>query len=292
MKTEIKNPFNTPSGGRKPQYPNIAKAGSRLIFFAVLAALVFGVFGGCMTSRIGAGEAGVKFSTLSGTKIDQQYDEGLHFHPPWVNVISYDVKVQEQLEQLEALSSDGLNIAMEVSVLYRADKATIPELHSNLGQDYYRKLIQPVLRSVSREVVGQYTPEELYSSKRTELQAQIEEGVRLRTDGANVFLDDVLIRDVQLPQQIRSAIEKKLQEEQDAERYEFTIEKEKLEAERKAIEAEGEANYQRIITESLSSQFLRFKGIEATRELAQSPNSKVVVVGSGKDGLPIILGDN
>ncbi len=292
MKTEIKNPFNSPGGKKQVQYPNIAKAGSRFVFLAVAATLVFGLFGGCMTSSIGAGEAGVKYSALTGTNLEEGFGEGLHFHPPWVDVISYDVKVQESLELLEALSSDGLNIAMEVSVLYRAEVGTIPQLHSKLGPDYFRKLIQPVLRSVSREVVGQYTPEELYSSKRTELQAQIEEGVRQRTDGANIVLDDVLIRDVQLPQQIRSAIEKKLQEEQDAERYEFTIEKEKLEATRKEIEANGEATYQRIITESLTPQFLRFKGIEATRELATSPNAKTVIVGSGKDGLPLILGNN
>ena len=118
------------------------------------------------------------------------------------------------------------------------------------------------------------------------------EQVRSAADGEYVAVEAVLIRDIQLPQQIQTAIENKLKEEQEAERYEFTLQKERLEAERKEIEAEGQATYQRIITESLSPAFLRFKGIEATQHLAESPNAKTVVVGSGESGLPLILGGN
>jgi regulator of protease activity HflC (stomatin/prohibitin superfamily) len=180
---------------------------------------------------------------------------------------------------------------MDVSVRWQPDVATMPELHTTYGTDYYRKLVQPELRSAAREVVGLFTPEELYSSKRQQLQTEMIERVRKGVETRFISIEAVLIRDVRLPQQIQTAIENKLEEEQEAQRYEFTLQKEKLEAQRKKIEAEGEAEYQRIITESLSPTFLRFKGIEATRELAQSNNSKVVVVGGSESGgLPLILG--
>lgn len=245
---------------------------------------------GCVTTTIVSGQAGVRYSPFGGTDMDDFYGEGLNFHAPWVSVIKYDVRVQERLENMEALSSNGLSIGTDISVRWRPERETLPVLHVNYGVDYFRKLIGPELRSVVREVIGQYTPEELYSSRRTELQDQIFDLVRESVQAENVIIEAILIRDVRLPEQIKMAIENKLKEEQEAERYEFTIEKERLEAERKRIEAEGEATYQRIITASLTSQFLRFKGIEATQQLANSPNSKTVIVGSGSDGLPLILG--
>ncbi|MCY4170102.1 MAG: prohibitin family protein [Bacteroidetes bacterium] len=253
--------------------------------------LVVGVMAaGCMTSTLVSGQAGVKYSPFGGTDLENTYGEGLKIHAPWVSVIKYDVRVQERLENMEALSSNGLSIGTDISVRWRPQSETLPLLHVNYGVDYFRKLIGPELRSVVREVIGQFTPEELYSTRRTELQDQIFSLVRESVQGENVVIEAILIRDVRLPDQIRNAIENKLKEEQEAERYEFTIEKERLEAERKRIEAEGQATYQQIITASLSSQFLRFKGIEATEQLANSPNSKTVIVGGGDDGLPLILG--
>jgi regulator of protease activity HflC (stomatin/prohibitin superfamily) len=272
------------------EYPNIARFASRIGVLAVAALVLLGLGGGCMTTTIGAGEAGVKFSSFTGTDLSQTYGEGFHLHAPWTTIQRYDVRVSETLEPIVALSSNGLSIKMDISVRYRPISSDLPALHTTYGQDYFRKMVQPSLRSVAREVVGRYTPEELYSSKRTELQRQIESGVKNGVDGQFIEVSAVLIRHVELPPQIQTAIENKLKEEQEAERYEFTIRKERLEAERKEIEAEGEARYQTIITESLSPQFLRFKGIEATRELARGENSKVVVIGSGSDGLPLILG--
>ena len=245
---------------------------------------------GCMTTSITSGQAGVRYSPFGGTDTSKVYGEGLNIHAPWVDVIRYDVRVQEQLENMEALSSNGLSIGTEVSIRWRPNSATLPELHVNYGTDYYRKLVGPELRSVVREVIGQFTPEQLYSTRRTELQEEIYSRVRSSVEDDFVIIEAVLIRDVRLPEQIKVAIENKLKEEQEAERYEFTIQKERLEADRKRIEAEGEAAYQRIITASLTSQFLRFKGIEATQLLANSPNAKTVVIGGGGDGLPLILG--
>ena len=272
------------------EYPNIARFVSRIGVLGVIAIVIVSLGAGCMTTTVGAGQSGVKFSSFSGTDLSQTYGEGFHVHAPWTNIEKYEVRVQETLEPIVALSSNGLSIKMDISVRYRPIPDDLPALHTTYGTDFFRKMVQPSLRSVAREVVGRYTPEELYSSKRTELQRQIESGVQAGVEGQFIEVSAVLIRHVELPPQIQTAIENKLKEEQEAERYEFTIEKERLEAQRKEIEAEGEARYQRIITESLSPQFLRFKGIEATKELAESGNSKVVVIGGGDDGLPLILG--
>ncbi|NND70498.1 MAG: prohibitin family protein [Rhodothermales bacterium] len=272
-------------------YPNVTKTITRFGIIGFIAIIVVLVIGGMMSSTIRSGESAVRYSVFGGTNLDKTFGEGLKVFPPWVTLIRYDVRVQERLEELEALSNNGLTINMEVSIRWKPETSSLPLLHTTFGQDYYRKLVQPELRSAVREIVGQYTPEELYSSKRTELQTQIFEQVQSSVSDQYVEISAVLIRDVRLPAQIKAAIERKLQEEQEAERYEFTIQKERLEAERKEIEATGQAEYQRIITQSLSNTFLRFKGIEATQQLADSPNSKTVIIGSGNDGLPIILGN-
>lgn len=272
-------------------YPNLTKAALRTTGGIIALLIVAVLIPGCMSTTVESGEAAVKYSVFGGTNLENTVGEGLQVHAPWVDIIRYDVRVQEQLEDITALSSNGLSIGMDVSVRWKPDAETLPRLHTTYGTEYYRKLVQPELRSAAREVVGLFTPEELYSSKRDELQTEMIDRVRQGVETEYVGIEAVLIRDVRLPQQIQNAIENKLQEEQEAQRYEFTLQKEKLEAERKQIEAEGEAEYQRIITESLSPSFLQFKGIEATRELAQSNNSKVVVVGSSESGgLPLILG--
>ncbi len=274
------------------KYPNVTRVVSRVGVGVVVAVFVIALAGGCMSTSIRSGEAGVRYSMFGGTDLDATYGEGLKVYPPWVSIIRYDVRVQEKLEQLEALSSNGLTIGMDVSIRWKPHAEELPRLHTTYGTDYYRKLVQPELRAAVREVVGQYTPEELYSSRRTQLQEQIFARVQGGVEGEYAEVEAVLIRDVRLPEQIQRAIENKLKEEQEAERYEFTIRKEELEAQRKKIEATGQAEYQRIITQSLSPSFLRFKGIEATQRLAESPNTKTVIVGSGNDGLPLILGGN
>lgn len=246
---------------------------------------------GCMTSVIEAGNRGVLYSTFSGTKMNTVYGEGLQIVWPWQRMIEYEVRVQNSNENLSVLSSNGATIDMDVSVRYSPDPQRLPLLHTTYGPGYYERLVQPVVRSVAREVVGQFEPEELYSTRREELQDQIEERVARQIGDQYITLSDILIRDVELPQQVRQAIESKLQEEQRAQQVQFSIEREQLEAERKRIEAEGQATFQRLITESLSDRYLQYEGVQATRELAQSSNSKVVIIGGGEGGLPVILGD-
>jgi len=272
-------------------YPNLTRAAARMGVLVLIFIVVAAMAGGCMTTSLQSGEAGVRYSIFGGTDLETTYGEGLKIHPPWVDVIKYDVRVGEQLENMEALSSNGLAIGTDVSIRWRAVAERLPQLHTTYGTDYYRKLVQPELRSAVREIIGQFTPEQLYSSMRTQLQDQIFQQVKENVEDRFIEIEAVLIRDVRLPDQIRGAIENKLKEEQEAERYQFTIAKERLEAERKSIEATGQAEYQRIITQSLSPQFLTFKGIEATQQLAASPNAKTVIVGGGENGLPVILGN-
>ncbi|MBX2822016.1 MAG: prohibitin family protein [Rhodothermaceae bacterium] len=272
-------------------YPNLTQAASRLMIGFIVVIIFILLAGGLMTTTLGPGQSGVKYSIFGGTDLDKQFAEGLQIHPPWVDIIKYDVRFQEKLEEITALSSDGLTIGMDASIRWRPVRNLLPNLHQNYGENYYGKLVQPELRSAAREIVGQYTPEELYSSRRTEMQQQIIDQVRRGVDENLIEVEAILIRNVKLPEQIQRAIENKLTEEQEVERYFFTLQKDSLEAQRKQIEADGQATYQRIITESLTPQFLRFKGIEATLTLAESPNTKTVIVGGGEDGLPLILGD-
>ncbi len=271
-------------------YPNLTRAAGRfgIIFGGILLLLL--VAAGCMTKSIGAGEQGVKYSYFSGTDLDDNYGEGFHVFMPWEQIIDYDVRVNNSDEEIEVLASNGLTIGMDLSVRYRPVNDKLPQLHTTYGQDYYDRLVRPELRSVAREVVGQFTPEELYSTRRAELQEQIEQRLAAAVERGYIELEAVLIRDIELPEQIRRAIENKLEEQQLVEQARLSIQRAEQEAERKRVEASGDADRAQIIAQSLTPAFLKFQGIQATRELAQSNNAKVVVIG-GSDGLPIILGD-
>lgn len=271
-------------------YPNLTRAAGRfgLIFGGILLLML--IAAGCMTKSIGAGEQGVKYSYFTGTDLGESYGEGFHVFMPWERMIDYDVRVNNQDEEIEVLSSNGLTIGMDLSVRYRPRVAQLPQLHTTFGQEYYQRLVQPELRSVSRQVVGQFTPEELYSTRRIELQETIEENLRENVGSRFVEVEAVLIRDIGLPDQIRRAIENKLEEEQRVEQARLSIARAEQEAERKRVEAQGDADRARIIAQSMTPSFLQFQGIQATRELAQSSNAKVVIIG-GENGLPVILGD-
>lgn len=263
----------------------------RRVFIGLGVALLLLIAGCSMTKSIGSGEAGVLYSAFSGTDLSASYGEGLNVFWPWERMIVYDVRSNTQTETITALTNNGLTIGMDVSVRYSPKANHLPYLHTTFGGDYYERLIQPEVRSAAREVVGRFTPEELYSTRRTELQQQIEGRVAQAVEDRYVDVEAILIRDVTLPDQIRQAIETKLQEEQRVQQIEFTIERESREAERKRIEAEGQAAAQRILSGSLTPQLLQYQGIQATQALAESPNAKVVIIGGDGDGLPVILGD-
>lgn len=242
---------------------------------------------------IDSGEAGVLFRTFGeGVVIDEPpLGEGFHIVAPWNKVYVYEVRRQEIFEKMKVLSSNGLDIQLDASIWYQPDQANLGKLHQEIGENYLNRIILPTMRSAARSVVGRYTPEQLYSSKRDAIQAEIFEETKKIVDNQFIIIDEILVRDVTLPPTIKDAIERKLKQEQESLEYEFRLVTAEKEAERQIIEAQGKADANRILSASLTDKILQDKGIEATNKLAESPNSKVVIIGSGESGMPIILGN-
>ncbi|MCH1544722.1 MAG: prohibitin family protein [Bacteroidia bacterium] len=242
---------------------------------------------------IDSGHAGVIYRKFGGgVDTETTYGEGFHIIAPWNTMIEYEVRQQEVLEKMTVLSNNGLDIILEATIWFQPSYEQLGLLHQKRGLEYIDRVIKPAVRSATRSVVGRYAPEQIYSSKRDAIQSEIQVETKKILDNQFVQLNDVLIRDVTLPPTIKGAIERKLKQEQEALEYEFRIEKAKQEAERQRIDAEGKARANRILSQSLTDKILKEKGIEATKELSKSPNAKVIVVGGGKGGLPIILGNN
>lgn len=247
---------------------------------------------GCGT-QVPSGHRGVFYSKFgAGTEFGNIYQEGFAWHMPWNRMFVYKIQIQENKENITILSSDGASIRMEVSILYRPDMAKLDSLQVTLGPGYYAVNIAPALRGVARSVAGRYTPEEIYSTKRDEMGAALIDELRAELSDKYLIVENVVIRDVQIPPKISEAINFKLTAAQEAERMDFTIAKERKEAERKRIEAQGIADFQKIVSAGITKSLLKWKGIEATLKIAESPNTKVIVIGNGDSELPIILGGN
>jgi regulator of protease activity HflC (stomatin/prohibitin superfamily) len=179
-----------------------------------------------------------------------------------------------------------------MTIFYQPNLGSLAKLEIERGRNYEEKVITPAIRSVAREVIAKYLPEEFNTTKREEIQLEIEQELSDKLGNNYIQLNDVLIRNIRLPRTLEEAIERKLQQEQESLEYEFRIEKASKEAARKRIEAEGIRDFQEIVSSGISEELLKWKGIEATAELANSTNAKVIVIGSGDDGLPLILGGN
>ncbi|WP_370391216.1 prohibitin family protein [uncultured Winogradskyella sp.] len=242
---------------------------------------------------VGSGEAGVLYKTFGGGVVTDEppLGEGFHIVAPWNKVYIYEVRRQEIFEKMKVLSSNGLDIQLDASAWYKPDYNDLGKLHQEIGENYLNRIILPTIRSAARSVVGRYTPEQLYSSKRDAIQKEIFEETKKIVDDQYIILDEILVRDVTLPPTIKEAIERKLKQEQQSLEYEFRLVTAQKEAERQRIEAQGKADANRILSASLTDKILQDKGIEATNKLAESPNSKVVIIGSGESGMPIILGN-
>ena len=266
----------------------------KIVLPAVFLVILLVVLISKSTVTIDSGEAGVLYKQFGGGVVidEPPMGEGFHFVAPWNKVFIYEVRQQELFEQMKVLSSNGLEIQIDASAWYEPVYAKLGVLHQSLGENYLDRVIKPAIRSAARSVVGRYTPEQLYSSKRDAIQDEIYAETKLILEKQNVQLNEVLVRDVTLPNTIKEAIERKLRQEQESLEYEFRLVTPKKEAEKVTIEAQGKADANRILSASLTDKILQDKGIDATLELAKSPNSKIVVVGSGDSGLPLILGNN
>ena len=245
------------------------------------------------TVTIESGQAGVLYKTFDGGVVTNEppLGEGFHIVAPWNKVFVYEVRQQELSEQMQVLSSNGLEIKLDATAWFHPQYEFTGKLHQEKGENYIERVIRPAIRSAARSVVGRYTPEQLYSTKRDAIQDEIFTETKKILANQYVQLNEVLVRDVTLPSTIKTAIETKLKQEQESLEYEFRLEKAQKEAERQRIEAEGKARANQILSASLTDKILQEKGIQATIELSKSANAKVIVIGSGKDGMPIILGN-
>lgn len=245
--------------------------------------------------RIEASERAVLFRSLSGTlEKDNIIGPGWNFKAPWNDIYIYEVSESKIEETMDVLDKNGLSISVDVTIRFHPKYDAIGTIQENFRGDYIQRLVIPEARSTVRQVMGRYTAEEIYSTKRPEVEAAIKEETRLvlGASGNEVEMKSLLIRSIKLPEQIKNAIENKLEQEQEALAYEFRLDREKSEAERKRIAAEGEAAANKIINSSLTDELLKMRGIEATMNIANSPNSKVIVIGGADGGLPLILNGN
>jgi regulator of protease activity HflC (stomatin/prohibitin superfamily) len=263
----------------------------RTLFLLVL--VIFGaglvVLWDRVVISIRSGEAGVLYRFFSGTEMDTIYGEGVHIVWPFNRMHVYNVRLQTKERAYHLLTNVGLPVDLNVAVRYRPDLRLLPLLHVTVGPDYLEKVVFPETEAVLRRAVGQYGPEEVYTSKRGFLESVVVSSLT-NVEDRYITVDDVLVRSVGLPQMVRDAIERKLTLVEEKKAYATRLEIEAQEAKRKAIEAGGIKSYQETVKQSLTADLLRWHGIQATRELATSPNSKMVVIGAGKDGMPLILG--
>ena len=263
--------------------------------FIVIAGAVFFflmLVGSQVAVTINPGERAIVFRKFtSGLDKEQIFQPGFHLIAPWNNIYVYEVKEQKVEESMDILDKNGLSMAIDITVRYNPTYEKIGYLHEEFGRSYVDRLVIPEVRSAVRKVMGRYEAEEIYSTKRNEVEETIINETKTILAENNVIMKALLIRSIRLPEKIRQAIDDKLKQEQEASAYRYRLDKEESEAERKRIAASGEAAANKIINSSLTPSLLKMRGIEATIAISKSNNAKVVVIGSGENGMPLILND-
>ena len=265
-----------------PGFPAFKSKFLRVVGLIVLLILLF-----ASTTSIPTGNVGVL--TLFGRVTGDVLGEGIHLINPLKSVQKLSVQTQSVKESANVPSNEGLILALDTSLLFRLDRNKAAEVYQTVGDNYVEKIVEPTLRSTIRGSTSSHTANALYTNARDLVQQQIQEELTKELARRGLIVEAVLLRDVQLPAMLKSSIEAKQQAEQDALRMNFILQKEKQEAERKRIEAQGIADFQKIVAQGISPQLLEWKGIEATEKLATSNNAKVVIVGNPKNGLPLVL---
>ena len=281
-----------------------------IIIYLMLVTIVAVVLFPYAAVTVPSGHVGVLWKRFGGgTVLDprQIRDEGLHLIWPWNELFLYDLRLQSITETYNAISSDGVSLTSTMNIRFRLQRAAAPVIHQALGPNYLQLLVRPGIGSLTREVMAQYTAEQVYSTARQEIQDKIrslsqdrlsekmmeregDEPYRVSLSDT-VILYDTLVYGIELPVLVVNAINRKIEQYYISEEYKFRVERERRESERKKIEAEGIREFQQIVSQGISDSYLRWRGIEATLQLSQSTNSKVVIIGSAKDGLPLILGN-
>jgi prohibitin 1 len=255
---------------------------------SLLLAVVFGLIAFTrFLTVIPAGNVGVV--DFFGSVSEKTLRSGINFRNPFARITKMSIKTQQAYEDMEVPSKEGLTIKISISALYHLDPEKAAEVYKTVGPNYEEVILRPQFRSVCRGVTAGYEAKALYTSQREILAKTIYEDLVKLVAVRGVIVESTPLRNIDLPRKVTDAIEDKLKAEQESQRMEFILTKEKQEAERKRIEARGISDFQNIVAQGISEPLLRWKGIEATEKLASSPNAKVVIIGSGKDGLPVIL---
>jgi prohibitin 1 len=238
---------------------------------------------------IKAGHVGVV--DLFGNVANTTLKPGIQFVNPLAHVEQLSWQTQEIKETMDVPSKEGLTVRIEVSVLFHLDPEKAADVYKTVGENYVTTILEPNFRSISRGVTASYEAKALYTSEREAVAQLITDDLKKKVEPRGIFIESTPMRSLTLPVKITSAIEDKLSADQESQRMAFVLTKEKQEAERKRIEAQGVADFQKIVTDGISDKLLQWKGIEATQDLAKSPNAKIVIIGNSKNGLPLVLGD-
>ena len=286
-----------------------------IVIYLMVISLIGAILAPHIVVTVPSGHVGLMWKRFrGGTVLDprQLKDEGLRVLLPWDKMFLYDLRLQTTTDTYNAITKDGVSIDATISIRFRLKHDSIPQLHQAIGPDYISRLVRPEIGSRMREVIAEYTAEEVYSTKRQEIQKGIRghtqkmlaEKDMERTAEQSEYGDaykipmndllnllDTLVLGIVLPPTVVNAINRKVEQYYLSEEYTFRVARERKESERKVIEAAGISEFQRIVSQGISDSYLRWRGIEATLQLAQSPNSKIVVIGNSKDGMPIILGN-
>jgi prohibitin 1 len=270
-----------------PRLPGTPVSPSRiaLIVAVVIGAILFLVAGPFRT--VPAGNVGVKdfFGSVSSSTLSP----GIGLVVPLTSVVKMSVQTQEIKEVAEVPSQEGLILSLETSLLFQLDPAKAVEIYRTVGSDYVGTIVEPQFRSAIREITASYEAKALYSAEREKIAGEIFTLFKRIAGDRGIIVQQVLLRKIGLPTVVANAIQEKLRREQEAEQMKFVLQKEQQEAERKRIEGQGIADFQRIVAQGISPQLLEWKGIEATEKLAASPNAKIVIVGNTKSGLPLVF---
>jgi len=286
-----------------------------IVIYLMVATLVGFLIAPNVIVTVPTGHVGILWKRFrGGTQLDPHLlkDEGMRVLLPWDKLFLYDLRLQTTTDTYNAISKDGVNLIATINIRFRLKHDAIPQLHQTIGPDYVSRMLRPEIGNRTREIIAQYTAEEVYSSKRQEVQAEIRshtmqmlgqsmvqrteeeseygEHYRISLDQMLVLYDTLLLG-LELPASVNAAINRKIEQYYLVQEYAFRVEREKKESERKQIEANGIRAFQQTVSQGISDSYVRWRGIEATLQLAQSPNTKIVIIGSGKDGLPVILGN-
>jgi prohibitin 1 len=244
---------------------------------------------GCMFTVISAGHIGVV--DVFGNVSPNALKAGIQFVNPMARVVQMSIQTVEGKETMDVPSKEGMTMQLEMSVLYHLDPEKAAQVYREVGLDYEKTIIETNFRSVARGVTASFEAKALYTSEREQVTQLITVDLQKLLGPRGIIIESTPMRKLTLPTKLLNSIEEKLSADQESQRMQFVLTKEKQEAERKRIEAQGIADFQAIVTLGITDKLLQWKGIEATQELAKSPNSKIVIIGNPKNGLPLVLGD-